>query len=129
MMNTNLISLGALVLAVFVTGSFFGSDLRDRAEVRKEIAALKASQEQAMSEVLKANQAYFEQQKKFNEETQTLYKQLGTLTNQKKEVTIAIAKIKEQGVEQQKEIDLHISNFKSLIKARPVELEPTKPIQ
>lgn len=128
-MNNNLISLGTLVLSVFVAGSFFGSDLKDRAEVRKEIAALKASQEQAMSEVLKANQTYFEQQKKFNEVSQTLYNQLGALTNQKKEVTAAIAKIKEQGVEQQKEIDLHISNFKNLIKARPIELESIKTIQ
>lgn len=124
-MNNNLISLGTLVLSVFVAGSYFGSGNRERDELRKEIEALKASQAQVLAEVQQANKDYQEKQKKFNEETLVLNQKLVSLSAQKQAGTKAIAanKIKVEQTKQGIEIDL--SNLSQYIAINPLKIDST----
>ena len=123
MNNNNLITIGTLILSVFVAGSFFGSDWKYRAELRNEITKLKEEQAKALAEVLKANQDYVEQQKKFYDETQVLYQKLGNISNQKKEVIKALEDNQKRLTEHKQQADLHIGRLKNIIQARPVGLQ------
>lgn len=129
-MNTNLISLGTMVLSVFVAGSFFGSGNRERAELQKQIEALQVSQAQVLAEVQQANKDYQEKQKKFNEETLVLNQRIATLSAQKQVVSKAIAANKIQ-VEQTKQgIEIDLSRLNKFIDSNPIKMDSIgKPIQ
>lgn len=98
-MNTNtLLTIGTLMLTVFVAGSHFSSSRSDREALQKEIADLKASQTEILATVAKANEDYELKKKKFNETTTALNQRIETLANKKKELV-------KENVETNKRID------------------------
>ena len=127
-MNTNLISLGTMVLSVFVAGSFFGSGNRERAELQKQIEALQASQAQVLAEVKQANLIYQEKQKKFNEETLVLNQRIATLSAQKQVVSKAIAVNNKKVAETKQGIEIDLSNLNNIIAVNPLKIDTTKQV-
>lgn len=86
-MNTNtLLTIGTLMLTVFVAGSHFSSSRSDREALQKEIADLKANQIEILANVAKANADYELKKTKFNEATTALNQKIETLVNKKKEL-------------------------------------------
>lgn len=129
-MNNNLISLGALIISVFMAGSFLGSGIKERQEMRKEIDALKASQAQVLAEVQQANKDYQEKQKKFNEETQAHNQKLATLSTHKKVLVKDNVETNKRIDNTKQGIEFDLTRLNKYIAANPMKMDSLgQPIQ
>jgi sugar diacid utilization regulator len=129
-MNNNLISLGALVISVFMAGSFLGSGIKERQEMRKEIDALKVSQAQILVEVQQANKDYQEKQKKFNEETQAHNQKLATLSTHKKVLVKDNVETNKRIDNTKQGIEFDLTRLNKYIAANPMKMDSLgQPIQ
>ena len=129
-MNNNLISLGALIISVFMAGSFLGSGIKERQEMRKEIDALKASQAQVLAEVQQANKDYQEKQKKFIEETQAHNQKLATLSTHKKVLVKDNVETNKRIDNTKQGIEFDLTRLNKYIAANPMKMDSLgQPIQ
>ena len=92
--SNTLVSLGTLILSVFLAGSFFGGDWRYRQELKAEIKEIKAEQATMLQQVKEVNEKYQREQVEFNRKTLEFYKTLDDIASQKGDV---VKKIKELG--------------------------------
>jgi hypothetical protein len=78
-MNTSLLKIGALLVAVFFAGIFVRGEMARRAELRRELDEIKAQPLQTMEQVKAANASYAHGRKELLDQTLALYKELDNI--------------------------------------------------
>lgn len=107
--NMNLISIAAMMIAVFFAGAFLNGERLRTKELEMELKEIRAQKDLVMQRVEQINQKTYEDEKRILARIDTAYSLLNTLNTQRALKSDEIKKIRDRIAQTQKNIEGNIA--------------------
>jgi hypothetical protein len=121
-MNTNVISLIALLLSVFFAGSYLRGEWSNSREMKEELRELRNENKEIKKQVESINDSYLADKERLLEVTRNLYGQLDTIISlkatNKEQIRVVAQKVREQ----ETRIEIQIDNLRRTIAQKKLQV-------
>lgn len=106
---SNLISMGAMMVAVFFTGAFLSGERHRTKELKMELQEIRAQKDAVMQRVEQINQRTYEEEQKILDRIETAYTLLNSLNSQRTLKRKEIEEIRARIEQTQQDIENNIA--------------------